>query len=58
MMIFIANAKSLQPGYKALDVEELDIEALFSAALEEEGNVSDGPDFMEQLGAGLGSDSD
>lgn len=57
MMIFIANAKSLQPGHRALDVEELDIDALFSAALEEEGNGDGLPNYMRQLQDGLDTSS-
>ena len=57
MMIFIANAKSLQPGYRAMDIEELDIDALFSAALEEDGNENEGTDLMDQLENGLDLDT-
>ena len=49
MMIFIANAKALRQS-GGLDVEELDIQALFEAAAADEDGE---PDLMEELEAGL-----
>lgn len=49
MMIFIANARAM-PRSGGLDVEELDVQTLFEAALAEEDAE---PDMIEMLEAGL-----